>query len=738
MKLLRYSWLTPAYALYFSDCLHQPSFLSWTPNSVFADYSHETGLLHFSIQGSVSGSALTDLNETENKYTTLNVQARSMQGLFADNYTRFCEEVDGACPIEVGQMTVFGYSVEVPAKSRRLSDVETLFKIISPMDGDGEVVGCVSVLTSPVISKGSIYAVLFATLGVSICVFVATFGMQSLSSWTRLETDTNVGLKSSILSQFTDLISYWQFAFFVACLNLNYAGLYQALASGFGWAALTFGKSFTSDHVTEAQNGLYNLRKPGITAMATIVGLHEAQDIWPGFIIWFLVIFGATLLATVVSSGLAGKWSRKSVLLGVSKASITVIYSLLALPLLTFSFYQLQAGDTLTIAKVLSGLVIGVWASGAVLFTYFTSRDRKPDLHTLTGRLKPGTSTFRAAVLFVQLGHVFLLALCIGLLQSSGVAQIAFMGTLEFLYFAFTLIVSPFLFSKLNALVSLFRMTISLLSIVYIRSLDTSISLKMIMGVVILVLHLVVCLVFVIFSALLVFKPRFRTQSTPTTSASSSYKSPNTLQQYNDEYNEVGQAEKRAIIRESIRLPELTKQADLETFDFEKNDFDEKRLSQISVQERRHKRSLSKPLTIDTSYPSPNLPIPNLPNPNPPNPERINASPLSYYRPPRRRSDDHSSLTPATLTSDHVTLTPNEAHVTPDVDYTQREADIYKRSSTMCEDYDLGADIHKSTSHLLTKSKSHDHERRLWQPKTWLSKEDPLEPKGFEVVGRGL
>lgn len=84
----------------------------------------------------------------------------------------------------------------------------------------------------------------------------------------------------------------------------------------------------------------------------------------------------------------------------------------------------------------------------------------------------------------------------------------------------------------------------------------------------------------------------------------------------------------------------------------------------------------------------------------------------------------------------------------PHVDYTQREADIYKRSSTMCEDYDLGGvgshdALHKSTSHLISKTRSADevinkHERKLFQPKTWIKpEEDPLEPKGFEVVGRG-
>lgn len=834
--------LVPAAAIYFHNCLHHQrnnaAGLSWTPDSVFADYDKEDGRLHFSVNGKVSGAVLTDLNETENKYTTLNSQSRSMKGLFVDDYTRFCEEVDkdtkstDSCPIQPGHMASFAYTVEVPEVARRLSDIATIFKIISPVDnGDGLVVGCVEMQTSPVIDKGTIYAVIFSTLGVSIAVFVATFGVQSFSTWSRLNTgsdsesdniNNNINtsphatMKASILAQFTGLIAYWQFAFFMACLNLNYAGAYQAVASGFGWAALTFGKSFTSDVIEAADpaNGLYNFHTPGMPAMATIVGLHNNQDIWPGFIVWFLVIFGATIIAMCVSQFLASRTSFASLLSGLAKTTITVVYSLLALPLLALSFYQLQAGGTLTVAKVLSGLIIGVWALGALYFCWSVSRGRNGDLGCFTGGMKPSTSSaFRASIVCVELAHVFLLGVCIGVLQSSGVAQVAFLGTLEFLMFAITLIVSPYVFSRLSAFVALFRMIISLLSIVFIRSLETSVSLKLIMGIVIMVLHLVVCLSFLLFAGLLIFRPRFRSQTSPT-SSSSSFNNLNSKSvspaaigdslpsQYNDDLN--SQSEKRAAIRESIRFPpEMYERSmsglqdhlnsndnrqeveeapqDLGLVDLEFDFEDERPKHQRPVsggferpvseversfpgsrpasdlyerrQDRRRRSSASghrKSLTIDTSssalIKSHTNPSPGLPHPPPLKTvaDRVVASPHTYYRPPRRRSEDRTST--ATPQTPDVLILPS-----PHVDYTQREADIYKRSSTMCEDYDLGSvgshdALHKSTSHLISKTRSADdvtshgkHERKLFQPKTWIKpEEDPLEPKGFEVVGRGL
>ncbi|QNP95045.1 YALIA101S10e02168g1_1 [Yarrowia lipolytica] len=828
MKLAQFAvWLAPAAAIYFSDCFHQrnnPLGLSWTPDSVFADYDKDDGRLHFSVTGTVSGAVLSDLNETENKYTTLNSQSRSMKGLFVDNYTRFCDEVSKdtkpeTCPIQPGQEASFAYTVEVPEVARRISDIATIFKIISPVDnGDGLVVGCVEIQTSPVIDKGTIYAVIFSTLGVSIVVFVATFGVQSFSTWSRLNTGSDSDLdtssphatmKASILAQFTGLVAYWQFAFFVACLNLNYAGAYQAVASGFGWAALTFGKSFTSDVIESADpaNGLYNFHTPGMPAMATIVGLHDNRDIWPGFIIWFLVIFGATIIAMCVSQCLAGRTSFASLLTGLAKTTITVVYSLLALPLLALSFYQLQAGGTLTVAKVLSGLIVGFWALGGIYFCWSVSQGRNGDLGCFTGCMKPSTSSaFRASIVFVELAHVYLLGVCIGVLQSSGVAQVAFLGTLEFLIFAITLIVAPYVFSRLSALVALFRMIISLLSIVYIRSLDTSLSLKIIMGIVIMVLHLVVCLSFLFFAGLLIFRPRFRSQSSPVSSSSSfninsksvsPVNGDTLLGQYNDDLN--SQSEKRASIRENIRFqPEMYERpmsglqdhlkghvqdvqspqdlglADMD-FDFE----DERPMHQRPVsghkrsmsgnerplsgsltgsrptsdlyerrQDRRRRSSASghrKSLTIDTSalVKSHTNPSPALPNPPALKTvaDRVVASPHTYYRPPRRRSEDRTST--ATPQTPEVPVLPS-----PHVDYTQREADIYKRSSTMCEDYDLGGvgshdALHKSTSHLISKTRSADevinkHERKLFQPKTWIKpEEDPLEPKGFEVVGRG-
>ncbi|KAG5358810.1 hypothetical protein CKK34_5103 [Yarrowia sp. E02] len=818
MKLAQVAvWLAPVAALYFSDCLRQRSDslegLRWTPDSIFADYDKQDGRLHLSVTGTVSGAVLTDLNETENKYTTLNSQARSMQGLFVDDYTRFCEDVGKdtkaeTCPIQPGQEASFAYTVEVPEGSRRISDIETIFKIISPVgNGDGQVVGCVEIQTSPTVDRGTIYAVIFSTLGVSIVVFIATFGVQSLSTWSSLNTGSEPDLtsphatmKASILAQFTGLMSYWQFAFFVACLNLNYAGSYQAVASGFGWAALTFGKSFTSDVIESADppNGLYNFQKPGMPAMATIIGLHDNSDIWPGFIIWFLVIFGATIIAMCVSQCLAGRRSLGSLLAGLAKATITVVYSLLALPLLALSFYQLQAGGTLTVSKVLSGLIVGFWAAGGIYFCWSVSRGRNGDLGCFTGCIKPSTSSsFRASIVCVELAHVYLLGVCIGVLQSSGVAQVAFLGTLEFLVFAITLIVAPYIFSRLSALVALFRMTISLLSIVYIRSLDTSVSLKHIMGIVIMVLHLVVCLSFLVFGALLIFRPRFRSQTIPGSSTSSFHSKSVTpsngdtlLGQYNDDLN--SQSEKRAAIRENIRFPpemyersmsglqehlssqsrDLDSPQDLGLVDLDFDFEDERPKHQRPVsghersqsgsltgsrptsdlferrQDRRRRSSASghrKSLTIDTTsalVKSQTNPSPGLTNP----PgiktvaERVVASPHTYYRAPRRRSEDRvSSATPQTP---EVPILPS-----PHVDYTQREADIYKRSSTMCEDYDLGSmgsdTLHKSTSHLISKTRSADdvinkHERKLFQPKTWIKpEEDPLEPKGFEVLGRG-
>lgn len=844
--------LTTANAIYFTDCLQSAnSAQKWTPTKVLAQYSPESAEMRFAVQGTLAGPPLTDLNAAENKYTTLSIDAATYSHVFLDNYTRFCNSAEGGCPFGPGK-TSFSYSYYLP-HSLGVTDILSQFKIVSPVEnGGGLIVGCVAVQTTPVLSKGVTYPIIFGTLGVAIVFFVAAFAQRTFSSWSRLSSGGDAlevnprdeQLWAFKFAEFRSLVSYAQFAFFAACLRLGYPGIYQGLASGLGWSTLTFGKSFTAK-VLESEPedpalNLYNIQRPGISAMATIVGLNDDRDIWPGFIVWFLVIFGASLIPTVATR-LSSRSRRASLPAGLARTATSVVFQLLALPLLSYCFYQLQAGHTLVVAKVFSGIIVGVWALGAAGFVWSIARGHETAANRiLTGcfaktKTSSSSSSFNAAMISVDLGHVFLQALAIGVLQASGVAQISFLAALEFLYCAVKLILRPFEPSShlniVTSVLSLWRFCLVLLSIVFVPSLNVARGPRIWIAYVILVGHAVVFVLFFVRAVLVGLEARFYRNlgadaATTTASAPAAFgynhekSSPRDTAtllgnyQSNDQEQPtqfihdledsgkgsyghedtakglINPSEQREDTREEIRADiradmragfrdDIRPSRSNHSRGRSNSDLYERRMSAVSNCASIGRKSL----TIDTSFSKQNGAPDLSPVAKTKTIER-QITTQTYYRPPRRRSEDHAGggATPITPSAD-IPVLPS-----PNVDYTQREADIYKRSSTMCDDFDRESLMScvetwpssgaangvagavggsPSTAQLLTKTRSGEksvnrlsaasadrsgdkltaglvptspkHLSRLFQPKTWLKKEeDPLAPKGFEVIGRDV
>ncbi|SPN97165.1 related to integral membrane protein [Cephalotrichum gorgonifer] len=534
-----------AVAVTFDNCLptsykdHTPQPLQWVPLYVDAvfDTENESHGLRVTAWGNVTGSVEgVDLpaaghsdwsdtsvtrgkiirepepNNADPRATTL---IRRVNVLTYEPYNKladFCNDAleNGVCPLgPVFETTALDPRDSLPQftlsheffDSYAFTTFAVTFIIIYG-DQARTNLGCLSVPVTPdlgniewLLTFLPLIVLLFVGFATVLAAVYSPWGTTDIFMWTS-NHGRDVDLLRLVTPGFGDCLQYIQFAALTGGLSLRYPGFYQPVMSQVAWSSLMFNETLVSKATPwqSVVDGIYVTNSTrGLGRYSQLVGLGEVEDVWPGMMVWLLVIIGGVLVLTQL--GFLLQWlyryirtipeeDLRSKNLPFSLGNIVrITFNLFLLPIVSLSTFQLVvAGDSpaysVGLAAVTLAAILGF--VGWLLHVITRARPRSELFDDLSAVLIYGplynTYTDEAAgfaVVPIILG--ILRGIAIGGLQSSGTAQIAILATAEIIQLLTLIYFRPFhRETSMNAYHSLFsvlRLVTILLMIAFAPSL---------------------------------------------------------------------------------------------------------------------------------------------------------------------------------------------------------------------------------------------------------------------------
>ncbi|KAL1982949.1 hypothetical protein VTN96DRAFT_636 [Rasamsonia emersonii] len=557
--LLLITLLSPADAAFinFDNCLEDniihSDLLQFVPLFFSVNYTASAGPnpLNITVYGNVTGLAsqgpypppdspqwsnpndtvgkITDLSESNNRYSTLFTSLNVLSFRPYYNASRFCLSVtQGECPLG----PVFYANASDPSQLRAFSiehDLESSYQFMSLVptlrvrtgDASNADLACVSAIITP--DLGDTLRGLVGFLPLLILVFVAVANILAAiySPWGSTDPfrwTSNYGRDEDLLRLvtpgFADCLQYIQFVALTGALSLNYPGYYQPVVAQGAWSALMFNQSFVSANSGKnpVVDGVYVVNATyGLDRYSQYVGLTAVQDIWPGMVIWLLAIVVGVTALTQVAFGM--RWIHHQ-LAHVPEEDlraknmpftmgnvIRIVFNFLLLPIISLSMFQLVvAADSPAYSVALAVvLILGLVAFACwVIRLIVTTRPRSymyDDLSTvlLYGPLYNTYCDDAAAFAMVPMFITFLRGIAIGALQPSGIAQLVLLAICEVVLVltlaAFRPYPSATSMNLYQALFAIVRFLVVLLSVAFVPSLGISEETRGWIGYVILLIH---------------------------------------------------------------------------------------------------------------------------------------------------------------------------------------------------------------------------------------------------------
>ncbi|KAL4912707.1 hypothetical protein BDW62DRAFT_12595 [Aspergillus aurantiobrunneus] len=552
------AYLSSAYAasLEFENCLDSDVIdsqqLQFVPLNVSAsfDMTSAHNPLNVTVYGNVSGTAdrsanypapddaqwndpnatvgkIIDLDRDNNNYSTLITSVQVASFLPYSDASRFCDSVtQGSCPLapvfnvnetDLSALRAFSIHHDM-ASSYHFSTLYAMFTIISG-DSSARRLGCISVNITPDLGSPVKNALAFVPLAILVLVGLATISAAIYSPWGTTDPfrwTSNYGRDEDVLRLVTpgfgDCLQYIQFVVLTGALSLNYPGYYQPVVSQAAWSSLIFNQSFFGSENSPVVDGVYAVNGTrGLDRMESYVGMDGARDLWPGMMVWLLVVLGIITLITQLS--FAFRWLYRELAripeedLRAKNMPFTVgniiriVYNFFLLPLISLSFFQLIiAGESPAYCVGLAGVVIfilicfSIW----IIRLIITARPRSylfDDLPTvlLYGPLYNTFSDDAAAYAIIPIFISFARGIAIGAVQASGIAQIVLLAICEVVsvltIIAFRPFPSPSSMNLYHICFSIVRFLTILLSVVFVPSLGISQAARAWIGYIILLLH---------------------------------------------------------------------------------------------------------------------------------------------------------------------------------------------------------------------------------------------------------
>ena len=406
--------------------------------------------------------------------------------------------------------------------SYRFSTLASEFTILAGNAAATEL-GCVSVNVTPDLGSSLKNALTFVPLAILVLVGIAVVSGAIFSPWGTSDPfrwTSNYGRDEDVLRLVTpgfgDCLQYIQFIVLTGGLSLNYPGFYQPAVSQGAWSTLMFNHSFLdpSHQRNPIEDGVYAIKHNGtygLDRLEELVGVSSPRELWPGMMVWFLVVVAA--VTVLIQTGfLIRRLERqidnnpeedlraKNIPFTVGNV-IRITCNFLVLPLVSISFFQLViAGNSPAYSVAMAALVIVVLIGFALWVVRIIATTRPKaylfdDLSTvlLYGPLYNTYCDDAAAFAVVPLFISFARAIAIGALQPSGIAQIVLLAICEVVnvltLIAFRPFPEPTSMNVYHACFSVVRFLTILLSVTFVPSLAVSQAARGWIGYVILLLH---------------------------------------------------------------------------------------------------------------------------------------------------------------------------------------------------------------------------------------------------------
>ncbi|KAJ5782056.1 TRP-like family [Penicillium paradoxum] len=559
------TFASPAAAvlLDFENCLSRtilesdPLQLQFVPTNVSVEFNLTNPLhpLAVTVYGNVSGTVsrsatypapdsldwtnpnwtdgkIEDVSSTNPKYSTLFTEFDVLSFTPWDNISRFSDSVtQGEFPLA----PVFNYN---------LSDLQTLrafsvqhemlstyrFGTIVPLftlrsgDASGADLGCIAVKVTPDFGTSLKNALAYVPLVILILVGIATITAAMYSPWGTTDLfqwTSNYGRDEDILRLvtpgFADCLQYLQFVVLTGALSLDYPGFFQPAVSHAAWSTLMFNQSFIEPGAgrNPVVDGVYAINgKYGLDRLNQLVGMASSQDIWPGMIIWVLVILACVTVLFQIAFAL--RWLHRELANNTDQDLrarnmpftmgnlIRIVFNFLLLPIVSFSFFQLVlARQSAAYCVALAAVVLVILACFAiwVIRVILSTRPKShlfDDLPTvlLYGPLYNTYCDDAAAFGIVPIILNIARGIAIGALQPSGIAQVVMLAICEVVSILTLLAFRPFPgpthMNLYHCLFSIVRFLTVILSVVFVPSLTVSDAARGWIGYLILVLHAMV------------------------------------------------------------------------------------------------------------------------------------------------------------------------------------------------------------------------------------------------------
>lgn len=402
----------------------------------------------------------------------------------------------------------------------------TITPLLTIRSGDASAVeiGCISVKITPDFGAPLENALAYVPLIILALVGIATITAAMYSPWGTTDLfrwTSNYGRDEDILRLvtpgFADCLQYIQFVVLTGALSLDYPGFYQPAVSQGAWATLMFNQSFVDPGVGRdpVVDGVYAINGTyGLDRLNQLVGMASSQDIWPGMMIWVLVILACVTVLFQIAFAL--RWLRRELAHNTDQDLrarnmpftlgnlIRIVFNFLLLPIVSLSFFQLVlAPQSAAYCVALAALVLVILASFSVwvMRVIITTRPKShlfDDLPTvlLYGPLYNTYCDDAAAFGIVPIVLNIARGIAIGALQPSGIAQVVMLAICEVVsvltLLAFRPFPGPTHMNLYHCLFSIVRFLTVILSVVFVPSLTVSNAARGWIGYLILVLHAMV------------------------------------------------------------------------------------------------------------------------------------------------------------------------------------------------------------------------------------------------------
>lgn len=420
--------------------------------------------------------------------------------------------------------TLHAFSVQHDMLSTYRFSTITPTLTIRSGDASAAELGCISVPITPDFGTSLKNALAYVPLVILVLVGIATVSAAMYTPWGTTDIfrwTSNYGRDEDVLRLvtpgFADCLQYLQYVVLTGALSLEYPGFFQPAVSHGSWSVLMFNQSFVNpgggnDPIVDgvyAINGTY-----GLDRMNQLVGMATTQDIWPGMMVWLLVILVSITLLIQVGFGL--RWLHRELAHNTEQDLraknmpftvgniIRIVFNFLLLPIVSLSFFQLAIASkspaySVALAAVVIVILIcfSIWLVRVIVSTRPKSHlfDDLPTV-LLYGPLYNTFCDDAAAFAMVPIFLNFARGIAIGALQASGIAQVVLLAVCEvasvLTLVAFRPFPSPTHMNLYHGVFSLVRFLTILLSVVFVPSLTVSTATRGWIGYVILVLHALV------------------------------------------------------------------------------------------------------------------------------------------------------------------------------------------------------------------------------------------------------